>query len=177
MVSSLLAVLDPRARDPFQPDRDPVMPTRDDLMQSFFDMEDIGTSALLAAIAGMSDEELLRRRVQNEIAGRSHSLPRWLSELAQATPAPRPVEVVHVLGDGENIMVGVQLVGGQELTASSTSTTTWAPWSRTRSWSRSRSTSSPRPCCRWPTIPTPRRASWPRPTRGRASPRPSRPAP
>jgi Domain of unknown function (DUF6398) len=116
-VGSLLAVLDPRSRGPLQRDADSDVPTLDALVATFLDLEARETSALLAAIAGLGGDEVLRQRVQRELATREHALPRWLLELPRSTPAPRVVEVVHVLGDGDNILVGARLVDGAELTA------------------------------------------------------------
>ncbi len=117
LLSGLLNILDPRSDDPFRPERDPALLPRDELLLTFFDVDMVGTSALLAGIAGLSDDDVLQRRVQHAVADRGHVLPRWLTELPRATPAARTVEVVHVLGDGDNVLVGVRLSGGAELTA------------------------------------------------------------
>lgn len=42
-------------------------------------------------------------------------LPPWLRELAKATPY-RTVEMTHVLGDGDDVIIGVCLHGRSELT-------------------------------------------------------------
>ncbi len=115
LVSTLLAALDPRRRNPFEPEPDG--PSREELVQTFLEVDLPETSALLAVTAGLSGDEMLRRRVHREITTRAHALPRWLADLHCAVPAPRVVEVVHVLGDGDNVMVGVRLPGGPELTA------------------------------------------------------------
>ncbi len=115
--SALLAALDPRRRSPFEQEPEPDAPSRDELMKAFLGIDLPETSALLAVIGELSGDEMLRRRVHREIAARSHALPRWLADLHRAEPASRTVEVVHVLGDGDNLMVGVRLPGGPELTA------------------------------------------------------------
>ncbi len=117
LVSSLLAALDPRRRSPFERAPDPELPSRDELVGTFLDVELEETSALLAVIPGLSGDEMLRQRVQREITARAHALPAWLAELHQARPVDRAVEVVHVLGDGDNLIVGARLPGGNELTA------------------------------------------------------------
>jgi hypothetical protein len=117
LVSSLLAALDPRRRSPFERAPDPEFPSREKLIDTFLDVKLEETSALLAVIAGLSGDEMLRRRVQREITARGHALPAWLAELHQARPVDRAVEVVHVLGDGDNLIVGARLPGGHELTA------------------------------------------------------------
>jgi hypothetical protein len=73
------------------------------------------TSALLTAIAVLTGDEVLRSRVRREVAARAHVLPRWLAELGRARPHDRVVEMAHVLGDGENLVLGVTLPGGSEL--------------------------------------------------------------
>ncbi|MGH4021567.1 MAG: hypothetical protein ACRDT0_20500 [Pseudonocardiaceae bacterium] len=92
------------------------MPSREDLVQTFLEVDLLETPALLAVIAKLSGDEMLRRRVSREIAARSHALPSWLTDLHRTERAGRVVEVVHVLGDGDNVMVGVALPGGWELT-------------------------------------------------------------
>ncbi len=66
--------------------------------------EFVETSALLAAIAGLSDDDVLRHRVHREITVRGHSLPGWLLDLHRST-VRGVVEMVHVLGDGDNVMI------------------------------------------------------------------------
>ncbi|MGH3906690.1 MAG: DUF6398 domain-containing protein [Pseudonocardiaceae bacterium] len=117
LVSSLLAALDPRRRTPFEPSPEPDVPSRADLVQTFLEVDLLETSALLAVLAELSGDEMLRRRISREIAARSHALPRWLADLHRAEPVGRVVEVVHVLGDGDNVVVGVALPGGREFTA------------------------------------------------------------
>ena len=115
-VSSLVSALDPRSRAPF--DRvaagsdGPL--SLDELVQTFAEVDRLETSALLAAIAQLAPDELLRARTRRNLADRRHALPEWLSRLAEAE-AYRCVEMVHVLGDGDNLIVGVRLEDGQEL--------------------------------------------------------------
>jgi hypothetical protein len=75
------------------------------------------TTALLAAVAALSSDEVLQRRVSREIADRGHPLPGWLAGLRHAIPGSEAVEVTHVLGDGDNVIVAVTLPGGHVLTA------------------------------------------------------------
>lgn len=114
MASSLLTALDPRCRGPFETAPDSI-PSRDELVQTFFEVNLPETSALLAVIAELTGNDMLRHRVRREITSRVHALPRWLADLGQAEPTDRVVEVVHALGDGDNIMLGVRLPGGPEL--------------------------------------------------------------
>lgn len=50
------------------------------------------------------------------MAGRAHGLPAWISGLGK-TEAYRAVEMIHLLRDGDNMMVGVRLPTGEKLTA------------------------------------------------------------
>jgi hypothetical protein len=109
--SSLLAALEPPRPNPFKPAPLAPTPTRDVLVQTFFEVELRETSALLVVIAELSGDEILRRRVRREITQRAHALPQWLTDLDQAH-VDGTVEMVHVLGDGDNIMIGMSLPGG-----------------------------------------------------------------
>ena len=71
--STLLDVVDRRSDDPFRPDPD--RPTREQLLESLFAAPLSETSALLAAVAALSGDDVLRRRVSREIAVRAHALP------------------------------------------------------------------------------------------------------
>ncbi len=115
LAALFLAVVDPRSDDPFRPD--PERPTREQLLGSFLDAPLPETSALLAAVATLSRDDVLRRRVSHEIADRAHALPSWLAELSRATAAPEAVEVTHPLGDADDIIVSVTLPDGHALTA------------------------------------------------------------
>ena len=88
-----------------------------ELVETFFAIDREETSALLAALAGLSGDDVLRHRVRREISDRSHVLPRWLLGLDAAEPVESTFEMHHVLGDGENLVVGVRLPGGAELCA------------------------------------------------------------
>ncbi len=115
LVSSLLAALDPRCRSPFDTAPEPGVPSHNELIQTFLEVDLPETSALLAVIAELVGDDMLRRRIRREITSRAHTLPRWLVDLSRAEPVERVVEVVHVLGDGDDIVLGVRLPGGQEL--------------------------------------------------------------
>jgi uncharacterized protein DUF6398 len=110
LVSSLLAALEPRRASPFEQPPDPDVPTVDELVRTFLDVDLVETSALLTVIAELSGDDIMRRRIRREITQRAHALPEWLSELGKTTVAG-VVEMVHVLGDGDNIMIGLDLPG------------------------------------------------------------------
>lgn len=118
MVSSLLCVFDPRERDPFETAANtrPGTVDRDEVLRSFFEVDLPETSALLAVIAGLVDDELLRARVVRELAVRKHPLPGWLTNLRDARPT-QAIEMVEPLRDGDNVIIGATLADGFGLTA------------------------------------------------------------
>jgi hypothetical protein len=115
VASSLLAVFNERPT--LGRPSEPALPPRDEVLQSFFDAPMEETSALLAAIAGLAGDDVLRHRVRREIAARRQVLPRWLLAMDEAEPADTVFEMRHVLGDGDNVVLGVRLPGGHELCA------------------------------------------------------------
>ncbi len=115
LASTLLAALDPRSRNPFGGPSDG--PSRDEMVETMMAVPMAETSALLTAVAALSGDEVLRRRVRREVADRDDLVPRWLADLHRTTAAPQAFEVTHVLGDGDNVVVTVTLPGGRALTA------------------------------------------------------------
>ncbi|MFZ0876520.1 MAG: DUF6398 domain-containing protein [Pseudonocardiaceae bacterium] len=114
LVSSLLAALEPRRANPFEQAPDPEVPTLDELVRTFLDVDLLETSALLTVIAELSGDDIMRHRVRREITQRAHALPGWITDLGTTT-VEGVVEMVHVLGDGDNIMIGLKLPGGSPL--------------------------------------------------------------
>ena len=112
-----MLLTDPRCRHPFAgsaEDADAI--TRDDLVASLIDVRGEETSALLAVFAEFAgDNELLVARIRRELANRAPVEPIWLANLSEAQTY-RAVRMVHILDDGDNIMLGVRLPGGCELT-------------------------------------------------------------
>ncbi len=117
LASSLLAVVDPRRRNPFERPSgvDQESQSAEALLTSFLEVDRAETSALLAAIAALIDDELTQARIRRALASRAHRLPDWLSRLDETT-ADRAVEMVHVLGDGDDVFVAVHLPGGHDMT-------------------------------------------------------------
>ena len=91
--------------------------TLDDLVRGFSAADRVETSAALLAIATLTVDPALRRRVRREIAERGHVLPRWLVELHRTEPVDRAVEVSTVFRDADELVVGVTVPGGHPLTA------------------------------------------------------------
>lgn len=114
LVSSLLSALEPQRTNPFERASGPSPPTRDELVSTFLDVDMLETSALLAVIAEFSGDDIMRRRVRREITERGHALPGWLTDLGR-TSVEGVVEMVHVLGDGDNIIIGLSLPDGSAL--------------------------------------------------------------
>ncbi|MDQ4070126.1 MAG: DUF6398 domain-containing protein [Actinomycetota bacterium] len=114
--STLLAVVDPRSREPFErPGEGRRQLDRDELVGTLIEVRQRETTALLAAFAEMTPDEVLAVRLRRELASRDDPLPTWLTRLGE-TEAYRAVEMVHVLGDGDNVMVGARFPTGDELT-------------------------------------------------------------
>lgn len=118
LVSTLLCVTDSRRSHPFarRDAPDPRAVTREELGRTFLDVPAPETSALLAVIAELAgDDDVLRARIRRELAARPNLEPAWLGRLSE-TSVYRAVRMSHVLGDGDNIMLGARLPGGHELT-------------------------------------------------------------
>ncbi|MGH3442290.1 MAG: DUF6398 domain-containing protein [Nitriliruptorales bacterium] len=116
--SSMLAVTDPRSVAPIDRVRgvEPEGPTLEELVVSFVEVERVETTALLAVLVELVDDELPAARMRRALASRDHRLPRWLRSLAPLDVG-RALEQSHVLGDGDNLMLDVRTAAGDPLTA------------------------------------------------------------
>lgn len=118
-VSGLLATVDPRRQSPLQrafSDGQNELPSLAELVRSLAEIDRVETSALLAGIAELASDEPLRARARRHFSSRRHILPTWLRQLG-AAEAYRCVEMSDVLGDANDVIVGVKLSDGHELTA------------------------------------------------------------
>jgi len=113
-VSTLLAAVDPRAKNPFERAGSAESMTSAMLIESFAEVVLPETTALLAALAELVPDELTRTRARLAAAARPHQLPDWLARLGQAS-VYRAMESTHVLGDGDSVLLGARLPG-HELT-------------------------------------------------------------
>ena len=115
--SSLIAAIDPRRESPLERTRTSSAPqfTLSEFADTFIHTDRVEASAMLAIIAVLADDELLRVRARQALARRDHALPTWLAQLDAAT-VTTSVVMSHVLGDGDNVMVGVSLATGEQLT-------------------------------------------------------------
>jgi hypothetical protein len=115
LVSMLILATSPHPVMLRQPDaEDP--PSLDELVAAFIDVQVPETTALLAALSELVvDDDVLRARCRHEVDARNDSLPHWLAALAQ-TSVRQVVRMAHVLGDGDELLLGVRLADGQEMT-------------------------------------------------------------
>jgi hypothetical protein len=115
LASQYVTVFDPRVRDPLK--REPAPITLVDFVQTLIEVDRRETSALLAATAALTDDELLAGRISRELASRAMPLPDWLTALRKVTPY-RAVCIADELHDGDQIIVGARLPGDGYLTVS-----------------------------------------------------------
>lgn len=87
--------------------------SRDVLIESFVDTACPETSAVLAVIGELCDDETLRAKIRRTLATRWDWLPPWLSDLDRAMPFAA-VEIGQVLGNGDHVVVGVRLSDDSE---------------------------------------------------------------
>ena len=113
-VSGLLNSVDPRGYGFGRRPGAPPYSLRD-MVDMFLDVPRVETSAVLAVIAELVPDDLQAVRIRRELHRRLDPLPRWLAQLGDAD-VHEAVEMVHVLGDGDNVNLGVRLAGGYELT-------------------------------------------------------------
>jgi hypothetical protein len=90
-------------------------PRLDELLAAFIGTRVLETTALLAVLDELVDDDLLRTRCRREIDARRDSLPRWLAELADTTVV-RTVRMTDVFGDADELLVGLRLADGQQIT-------------------------------------------------------------
>jgi len=115
IVSGFLEVTDPRSRDPFTPDEQRA--SLEVLVDSFIGTPYAETTAALTAIKALVADELLAVRIGRELEARRHPLPDWLIGLDQARLDPDVWFLTHVLGDGDDYLLGVTLPSGHSLSA------------------------------------------------------------
>jgi hypothetical protein len=112
LASSLVAALEPSPHG-LVSEPAPGTPTLAELVDSFIDVGYRQTDAVLLVIARLAGDDLMRERIRRSVAERRHPMPGWLLRLDQIEPY-RAVMVTHVLGDGDDIIIGVRLPGRHE---------------------------------------------------------------
>ena len=122
--SSMVSIVDPRTIDPLVHPRPGVGPggSPDELeletiLQSFLEVEVPESTALLVALAELAPDAGARARARAEVARRRDRLPAWVDQLSRARPY-RAVLVSHVRGMADNVLVGVRLPPGHEISVS-----------------------------------------------------------
>ena len=115
IVSGLLEVTDPRSRDPFATEDQ--RPSLADLVESFVGTPYAETTAALTAIRTLIADEVLSARIGRELDMRRHPMPEWLPALDRAQLDPDVWFMTHVLGDGDDYLLGVTLPSGESLSA------------------------------------------------------------
>jgi hypothetical protein len=119
MVSTVVLATSPR---PFAFEDEPVdddenRPTElPDLVDAMIEVRCRETTALLAVLAEMLvDDEGLAAKCREELRTRDDDLPQWLSDLSQTT-VRRAVRMSEAMGDGDEVILGVRLADGQDMT-------------------------------------------------------------
>lgn len=117
VASLAIYVSKPEPRYPLksgQPDRSYL----DQILTQFVRERNPETTALLAAVGELLvDDPAAQLRCRREVAERSdHHSPEWIAALPQAE-AYRAVRRTHVFGDVDELVIGVRLASGHELTA------------------------------------------------------------
>lgn len=113
MASGLVSALDPRRRSPFEAEDDRGLPSLPELCEMFLEVGQRQTDALLLVLGRMQPDEVLSARIRHEVAERRRPVPGWLLRLDLVEPY-RAVQMTHVLGDGDNVVLGVRLPGERE---------------------------------------------------------------
>jgi hypothetical protein len=115
MMSGLLEVTDSRSRDPFARNED--RPHLSDLVDSFAGTPYAETTAALMAIRALVPDEIMRARIGRALEDRRHPVPDWLTGLDRSQAQPEVWLLTHVLGDGDDYLIGVTLPSGHALSA------------------------------------------------------------
>ncbi len=110
--STMLAAAAPD--DPDRPSPTPGGARAHELVRSFLAVDRVETTALLTVLGELVTDELLAKRIERELRRRTHDLPTWLVRL-QPLRVDGTQTLSHVLGDGENVFVGVRTGSGHEL--------------------------------------------------------------
>ena len=112
-VSLIIQATVPRHPALVDPD-EPEVTGLGELIDSFVATDLLETTALLAVLSELLDDEALRSRCEQEVAARGHDLPQWITDLCH-TQVDRAVRMTHVLGEGDEVMLGVRLPAGHEM--------------------------------------------------------------
>ena len=114
LASSIVSALQPGPALPFRGAQEEG-PSLAEVIDSFIDVRRSETTALLAALASLVPDELVRQHIRRELDRRGGPLPAGLDRLAPLT-VDRTVAATHVLGHVDLLVVGARTAGGQPLT-------------------------------------------------------------
>lgn len=114
LASSIVSALEPGPALPFRGAQEEVSSLAE-VIDSFVDVPRSETTALLAALASLVPDELLRQHIRRELDRRGGRLPAGLDRLTPLA-VDRTVAATHVLGHIDLLVVGVRTAGGQPLT-------------------------------------------------------------
>jgi hypothetical protein len=114
LASTIVSALEPAPVLPFRGAREEG-PSLAEVVDSFIDVRRQETTALLAALASLVPDELLRQHIRRELDQRGGRLPAGLDRLTPLT-VDRTVTATHVLGHIDLLVVGVRTAGGKPLT-------------------------------------------------------------
>lgn len=112
-VGMLLAATDPRTVSMFER-RDPA--ELGELIDSFIGTPYAETTAVLAVMRALLTDAVLVERIERELAGRRHPMPDWLKRLDEVRVEPQVWFLGHVLGDGDDYLIGLTFATGQRFT-------------------------------------------------------------
>jgi hypothetical protein len=88
----------------------------DNILTGLIGVRNRAATALLAVIAELLvDDPMQQLRCRREVAERRDHLPRWITALPRVD-VYRAVRRTHVLGDVDELVIGMRLDGGHELT-------------------------------------------------------------
>lgn len=91
-------------------------PSIGDLVAAFCDVRTEESTALLAALGELLiDDDEVRAACRRAVAARDDTLPRWLTALSDVQ-VYRAVRMTHVVGDGDELVLGVRFADGHEMT-------------------------------------------------------------
>jgi hypothetical protein len=113
VMSGFLEVTDARSRNPFASDEQRT--SLAELVESFVGAPYAETTAALTAIKALVADEVLAARIGRELDSRRHPLPDWLAGLEHSRIEPDVWFMTHVLGDGDDYLIGVTLPSGHAL--------------------------------------------------------------
>lgn len=105
----------PRAQDTQAQDTQLPGPQIEQLLSTFVAVERRETTAALRVLAEIGLEAPTRQLAERALNSRQHLLPSWLTGLTPIT-VDAPVEMSHVLGDGDNVLLGVRTDAGDRFT-------------------------------------------------------------